>query len=181
MDICKTQNVQNPHNIFPENFELQFYQAFHPLKQLGCDYFYFLGLDSGISYRFCTHENWIDFYRTENFISDDPLKRVAEHAKFIALPWEQVTHLHGKEKRTMNGRVSFGLFNGLTITKNQYNKKYIFALATELKEHDLARYLLLEKAEKLERFMCECMTIFDQYSALMFTPYPMVQPRYLHN
>jgi hypothetical protein len=42
MDICKAQNIQNPHNIFPENFELQFYQAFHSLKQLGCDYFYFL-------------------------------------------------------------------------------------------------------------------------------------------
>lgn len=55
------------------------------------------------------------------------------------------------------------------------------ALATELMEHDLARYFLLEKAEILEKFMCECMTIFDQYSALLFSPYPLVQPRYLHN
>lgn len=175
MDIPKT------HNLFPESFEFQFYQAFRSLKKLGCDYFYFLGLDSGSSFRFCTHENWIELYHSENFISYDPLKRVAKHAKFIALPWEQVTHLHGKEKRTMNGRISFGLFNGLSITKNFYDKKYIFALATELKTHDLARYLLLEKIGYLEKFICDCITVFDQYSTLISVKYPIVQPMYLYN
>ncbi|WP_058535345.1 autoinducer binding domain-containing protein [Legionella saoudiensis] len=174
MDIFNALETRSLHNIFPENFELQFHQVLHSLKQLGCDYFYFLGLDSGISYRFCTHENWIDFYHDERFISNDPLKRVVEDTKFIALPWEQVTHLHGKEKRAMCGRVSFGLFNGLTIAREYRNKKYIFALATEFKEHDLARYLLLEKTGKLEQFICDCMRLFNQYTTLMLKPRSMV-------
>jgi len=170
MDVHAISNVRNLHGIFPQKFELQFYQAFRRLKDLGCDYFYFLGLDSGISYRFCTHEDWMDFYHDEKFILNDPLKRVVENSTFIVAPWEQITHLHANEKKTMYGRISFGLFNGVTIAREHRNRKYIFALATELKEHDLARYLLLEKMDTLERFVCDCMRLFDQYLMLMFKP-----------
>ncbi len=150
-------------NLFPEIIELQFYKAFRTLKMLGCDYFYFLGSDSGISHRFCTHDDWIDFYYDEKFIFNDPLKRIAESSTFLALPWEQITHLHGADKKTMCGRISFGILNGLTIARQHQNRKYIFALATELKEHDLARYLLLEKTVELEKFICDCIRVFDQY------------------
>ena len=170
MDICATQKARSLHNTFPEKFELQFYQAFHTLKLLGCDYFYFLGLDSGVSYRFCTHDDWIDLYHEEKFILNDPLKRVIEDTKFMVLPWEQVTHLHGNEKRTMYGRISFGLFNGLSVARDHRNRKYIFALATEFKEHDLSRYLLLEKTHELEKVICNCMKLFDQYLTLMLQP-----------
>ena len=74
----------------------------------------------------------------------------------------------------MCGRVSFGLFNGLTVSREYQNIKYIFALATELKEHDLARYLLLEKIDSLEKFIQDCMKLFDQYLLLMFNPVPLV-------
>ena len=153
---------------FPEQFELQFNKAFRSLKLLGCDYFYFLGIDGDKRHRFCTHEDWMDIYYEEKFILNDPLKRISENTTFIALPWEQVTHLHGHEKRTMCGRVSFGLFNGLSIAREYRKRKYMFALATELKEHDLARYLLVEKIDKLEKFIQDCMKIFDQYLLLMF-------------
>ncbi|MFT4058386.1 MAG: hypothetical protein QM652_02445 [Legionella sp.] len=129
-----------------------------------------MGLDAGLSYRFCTHEDWIDFYHDEKLILNDPLKRVIEDTKFIVLPWEQVTHIHGNEKRTMSGRISFGLFNGLTIARKHHNRKYIFALATELKEHDIAKYLLLEKTNQLEKFVSDCMRLFDQYLLLMLEP-----------
>jgi hypothetical protein len=171
MHLAVTQNLRSP---FPEQFELQFNKAFRSLKLLGCDYFYFLGTDGDTSYRFCTHEDWIDFYYEEGFILHDPLKRIAENTTFIALPWQQVTHLHGNEKKTMCGRISFGLFNGLTVAREYQNRKYIFALATELKEHDLARYLLLEKIDSLEKFIQDCMKLFDQYLLLMFNPVPLV-------
>lgn len=171
MHLAATQNLRNP---FPEQFELQFNKAFRLLKALGCDYFYFLGTDGDTSYRFCTHEDWIDFYYDEKFILNDPLKRIAENTTFIALPWQQVAHLHGNEKKTMCGRVSFGLFNGLTIAREHQNRKCIFALATESKEHDLARYLLIEKIDTLEKFIQDCMKLFDQYLLLMFNPVSVV-------
>lgn len=153
-------------DLFSEKFELQFNEAFRSLKLLGCDYFYFLGIDAATRYRFCTHEDWIDFYYDEKFIFNDPLKRIAENSKFVALPWEQITHLHGDEKKTMCGRISFGLYNGLTIAREYKKRKYIFALATESKEHDLARYLLLEKIGALEKFIQDCMNLFDHYVSL---------------
>ncbi len=155
--------VQNLHHSFSEQFELQFNKAFRSLKMLGCDYFYFLGTDSGISYRLCSHEDWIDFYADEKFILSDPLQRISKNSTFIALPWEQITLLHGNEKKAMYGRVSFGLFNGLTIAREHRKRKYIFALATESKEHDLARYLLLEKIDTLETFIQDCIKLFNQY------------------
>jgi hypothetical protein len=170
MDVYAIQKIESLHSSFPEKFELQFYQSFHILKNLGCDYFYFLGLDTGASYRFCTHEDWMSFYHDEKFLLNDPLKRIVDNSKFIVTPWDQITHLHSNEKKTMYGRVSFGLFNGLTISREHHYRKYIFALATELKEHDLARYLLLEKTDKLEKFVCDCMKLFDQYLILMHKP-----------
>ena len=155
------------YNSFPESFELEFNTVFRSLKKLGCDYFYFLGKDAGNSYRFCTHEDWMDFYYDEKFVFNDPLKRIVENTSFIALPWEQVTHLHGHEKKTMYGRVSFGLFNGLSIAREYRKRKYIFALATELKDHDLARYLLIEKIKPLEQVIQNSMKLFDQYLLLM--------------
>lgn len=173
MQLAVTQTIKNP---FPEQFELQFNKAFRSLKALGCDYFYFLGIDTSTdtSYRFCTHEEWMDLYYEEGFILNDPLKRVAENTTFIALPWQQVTHLHGNEKRSMSGRISFGLYNGLTIAREYRNKKYIFALATESKEHDLARFLLIEKIDSVENFIQDCMKLFDQYLLLMFNPVSVV-------
>lgn len=170
MEVCTINNTKNLHNYFPENFELQFYKIFRKLKNLGCDYFYFLGLDSGISYRFCTNDNWMSFYRDEKFVLNDPLKRIVETTNFIITPWNQITHLHGSEKKTMQGRISYGLFNGLTITREFRSRKYIITLATEMKEHDLARYFLLEKLNHLENFVYECMQLFDQYLTLMFKP-----------
>lgn len=168
MHVAAVQkNLKNP---FPEQFELQLNKAFLPLKALGCDYFYFLGIDADTSYRFCTHEDWMDVYYDEGFILNDPLKRIAENTSFVALPWQQVTHLYANDKRTMCGRTSYGLNHGLTIAHGHQNRKYIFALATELKEHDLARYLLLEKTSVLEKFVQDCMKLFDQYLLLMFNP-----------
>lgn len=162
--------ANSAYHTFPEGFELQFGKAFRLLKVLGCDYFYFIGTDTGLRHRFCTDENWIDFYAAEKFIFNDPLKRIAESSTFIALPWQQVTHLHGNDKKTMSARTSFGLHNGLTIAKEHQNRKYIFALATELKEHDLARYLLLQNIDTLEKIILDCMRVFDQYLLLMNNP-----------
>ncbi|USQ12955.1 autoinducer binding domain-containing protein [Legionella lytica] len=162
MDVSKQQSSYL-HSTFPEQFELQFYKNFHSLKRLGCDYFYFLGFNSGQSHRFCTDSNWIDFYYDEKFILDDPLKRIAEASSFIALPWSQITFSKKSEKKAIEGRLSFGLYNGITITRERNNKKYIFALSTEEMSHDLARYLLLEKSLILEDFLTNCMQLFDQY------------------
>ncbi|MCE3043961.1 autoinducer binding domain-containing protein [Legionella sp. 16cNR16C] len=167
MDLQAAPKAKNPHNSFHEKFELQFYQAFHTLKRLGCDYLYFLAVENGVSYRFCTHENWMDIYNTEKLILNDPLRRVAESGTFILVPWAQITHLHGNEKKTMCARVSHGLFNGMTISRQFRNRKYIFALATELREHDLARYLLLENMNKLEQVICNYTKLFDQHMRIM--------------
>jgi hypothetical protein len=171
MDTNAIAKVITVYYNFPEKIELQVYQAFRSLKELGCDYFYFLGQASGNSYRFCTHENWMEAYHGEKFVLNDPLKRVVESTPFIILPWEQISFLHGKEKKTMYGRISFGLFNGLTISREYQNRKYIFALATESKEHDLARYLMLVKTDTLEKAIYDCMKLFDQYLMLMFEPH----------
>ena len=122
MDADKQKN-NYLYNTFPEQFELQFYKNFLSLKNLGCDYFYFLGLDSQVCHRFCTHENWIDFYYDEKFILNDPLKRIAEKTNFIALPWSQVTYSNSHDKTAIKGRNSFGLYNGITITTERNQKK----------------------------------------------------------
>ncbi|RAP34624.1 hypothetical protein B1207_15180 [Legionella quinlivanii] len=170
MDLQLYSKSKNPHGSFPEKFELQFYQAFHTLKKLGCDYLYFLGIEDQISYRFCTHDYWMDIYNTEKLILNDPLRRVSESSNFILLPWTQITHLHGDEKKTMNARSSNGLFNGLTISRQHNNKKYIFALATELKDHDLARYLVLENINTVEQVFSYYIKLFNQYLALQCEP-----------
>ncbi|MFO2625239.1 autoinducer binding domain-containing protein [Legionella pneumophila serogroup 1] len=167
MDLSKQQS-KYLHSSFPEQFELQFYQNFHSLKKIGCDYFYFLGFNSGMSHRFCTDDNWIDFYHDEKFILDDPLKRIAEASTFIALPWSQITYSKKSEKKAIAGRQYFGLYNGITITRERNNKKYIFALSTEEMSHDLARYLLLEKCQILQNFITNCMNLFDQYLYMTF-------------
>lgn len=167
MDLSKHQS-KYLHSTFPEQFELQFYKNFHSLKKLGCDYFYFLGFNSGMSHRFCTDDNWINFYHDEKFILDDPLKRIAEANTFIALPWSQITFSKKSEKKAIEGRQSFGLYNGITITQERNNKKYIFALSTEEMSHDLARYLLLEKSSILQDFLTNSMNLFDQYLCMIF-------------
>jgi hypothetical protein len=162
--------TNNIFNLFPEQFELQLIKALRPLKLLGCDYFYFLGMDGENCHRFCSHEDWIDHYNKEKFSVNDPLKRLVNDTSFIALPWEQLTHLNKNEKKPMDCRISYGLFNGLTIAREYRGKKYILVLATESKEHDLARYLMLEKIEPLEQFVRDCMRLFDQYLLLMSHP-----------
>lgn len=163
MESLTVQKVKNFHSLFTEHFELQYYQKFRKLKLLGCDYFYFLGTTETETYRFCTHADWIEIYHEERFLLNDPLKRVIENTKFIVLPWDQLAHIHGDEKRTMLGRVSFGLHNGLTISREHNNRKHIYALATETKDHELAKYLLIEKMHNLQEMVFDCISIFNQY------------------
>lgn len=162
-----SSQIKNVYHCFPEEIEIQFNKIFRLIKILGCDYFYFIGEDTGARHRFCTHVDWLDFYATERLVLNDPLKRVAESSKFIALPWQQVTNLYGKDKLTMSARTSFGLYNGITIAREHQQRKYIFALASELKEHDLGRYLLLEKVDSLQKVVYDTMKLFDQYIIFM--------------
>ncbi|HDV5709459.1 autoinducer binding domain-containing protein [Legionella pneumophila] len=152
---------------FDENQELLFNKQLRPLNALGCDYFYYLVSDCNSknnSYRFCTHEDWMDFYYEEKLIDNDPLKRIMEQSTHSILPWNQTSFMNKNEKRTMSGRYAFGLFNGLSIVSNYKDKKHIFVLATEHKEHDLARYLLLEKELELKKLMGGCIALFNEYS-----------------
>ncbi|HAU0227381.1 TPA: hypothetical protein JBF13_05320 [Legionella pneumophila] len=155
---------------FDEKRELLFNKHFRPLNALGCDYFYHLVADSkpqNDSYRFCTHEDWMDFYYEEKFIDNDPLKRLAENANISVLPWNQASVMNKSEQRTMSGRSAFGLHNGITIIQKYNDKKYIFVLATESREHDLARYLLHERSGELKRLMQGCITVFDDFTRLV--------------
>jgi hypothetical protein len=77
------------------------------------------------------------------------------------LPWDQVNFQNKSEKRTMSARSSFGLNNGISIVSNYNTHKHILVLATEHKEHDLARYLLLKQSYKLTQLMKSCITVFD--------------------
>ena len=156
------------HRTFNEPFELQFTKQLQPLNALGCNYFYFLVSDvndQNKSYRFCTHEDWIDFYHYEKMLNHDPLKRMAQSLNFAVIPWKQVSHINSQEKMTMAGRGDFGLYNGLTITRSFQDKKYIFVLATEHNDHDLARFLLIENSDQLEVFIQNCMRAFKLYRA----------------
>ncbi|HAU0125570.1 TPA: hypothetical protein F8S86_05405 [Legionella pneumophila] len=149
---------------FDENQELLFNKKYRPLNALGCDYFYYLVSDQtskNKSYRFCTHEDWMDFYYEEKLIDNDPLKRIIENSNASILPWNQVSIMNKSEKRTMSGRSSFGLYNGLSIASKFNDKKYIFVLATEHRDHDLARYLLLEKNYELKKLMHACITSLE--------------------
>lgn len=148
---------------FDEKRELLFNKQLRILNALGCDYFYYLVSDpkpQNDSYRFCTHEDWMDFYYEEKLVDHDPLKRIAENANTSVLPWNQASIMNKNEKRTMSGRSAFGLHNGITIVQKYQEKKYIFVLATESREHDMARYLLLERNDELKRLMYGCITSF---------------------
>ena len=149
---------------FNEAQELQINQAFHPINKLGCDYLYYLSYsstDKNKSYRFCTHDNWLDFYYEEKLIATDPLKRIMINTNNAVLPWDQVNFQNKSEKRTMSARSSFGLNNGISIVSNYNNHKHILVLATEHQEHDIARYLLLKQSYKLTQLMKSCITVFD--------------------
>ncbi|BCA95221.1 hypothetical protein TUM19329_15820 [Legionella antarctica] len=106
----------------------------------------------------------MDFYYEEQFIDHDPLKRIAENTHISVLPWNQASVMNKNEKRTMSGRSAFGLHNGVTIIQKYQDKRYIFVLATESRDHDLARYLLLERSDELKKLMQGCITIFDEFS-----------------
>ena len=150
---------------FKEKQELLFNKQLRPLNALGCDYFYYLVSDTNPdndSYRFCTHEDWVDFYYEDKLIDNDPLKRVIENSNISVLPWNQASIMNKSEKRTMAGRSAFGLHNGVSIVQKYNGKKYIFVLATESREHDLARFLLLEKNHELKGLMHGCITHFDE-------------------
>lgn len=152
---------------FNESFELLLNKQLQPLNSLGCDYFYFLvsaNSNKNKSYRFCTHEDWIDFYHFEKLIQSDPLKRIAQNLDSSVIPWKQVSHSSSQEKKIMEGREDFGLYNGLSITCTQKKKKYIFVLATEYRDHDLARFLLIENRTQLEVMIQNCMRAFSGYS-----------------
>lgn len=156
-DVCSRM-----YHSFDENQELLFNKQYRPLNVLGCDYFYYLVSDQTSkqnSYRFCTHEDWMDFYYEEKLIDNDPLKRIIENSNSAILPWNQVSSMNKSEKRTMAGRSSFGLYNGLSIVSKFNEKKYIFVMATEHRDHDLARYLLLEKNYELKKLMHDCITV----------------------
>lgn len=160
-----TQDVskRNFHQ-FNEYQELFINKALRPLNSLGSDYFYYLVKDNeqpNKSYRFCTHENWMDFYYDEKLIENDPLKRIIENSNNAILPWSQASFTNQYEKRTMSGRNSFGLYNGISIVNQYNNKSHIFVMATESSEHDLARYLILEKSQELKKLMRSCMGHFD--------------------
>ena len=151
---------------FHEAQELQINKAFHPINKLGCDYLYYLSYsitDQNKSYRFCTHDNWLDFYYEENLIAADPLKRIMIDTNNTVLPWDQVNFQNKNEKQTMSARSAFGLSNGISIVSNYDNHKHILVLATEQQEHDLARYLLLEKSHELSKFMKSCISVFNNF------------------
>ena len=146
---------------FDEKQELLLTKQLRPLNTLGCDYLYYLISDQtskNKSYRFCTHENWMDFYYEEKLIDNDPLKRIVENSNISILPWNQASFMNKSEKRTMSARSAFGLYNGVSIASKFNNKKYIFVMATEHRDHDLARYLLLEKNYELKKLMHDCIT-----------------------
>ncbi|CAM2802553.1 autoinducer binding domain-containing protein [Legionella pneumophila subsp. fraseri] len=149
---------------FDEKQELLFNKQLRPLNALGCDYFYYLVSDQtskSKSYRFCTHEDWMTFYYEEKLIENDPLKRIVEKSNISVLPWNQASFMNKHEKQTMSGRSAFGLYNGVSIVSKFNNKNYIFVLATEHRDHDLARYLLLEKNYELKKLMHGCITSLE--------------------
>lgn len=150
---------------FTEPQELKLSKALRPIHKLGCDYLYYLNYNPtshNISYRFCTHEDWLDFYHEESLVTADPLKRVMINSKNAVLPWEQVNFQNKAEKQTMSARTSFGLNNGISIVCDYNNNKHILVLATENKEHDLARYLLQEQCHMLNTLMKNCIAILDE-------------------
>jgi len=152
---------------FDETQELFINKKLRPLNTLGSDYFFYLVSDhtpQNKSYRFCTHEDWMDFYYEEKLINNDPLKRIMESSSNSVLPWSHASFTNKNEKRTMSGRSTFGLYNGLSIVNQYNNRKHIFVMATENKDHDLARYLLLEKSNELKKLMQGCMAHFHNFS-----------------
>lgn len=155
---------------FDEKHELLFNKQLRPLNALGCDYLYYLVSDqtsNNKSYRFCTHEDWMDFYYEEKLIDNDPLKRIVEKSNISILPWNQASFINKHEKQTMSGRSAFGLYNGVSIVSKFNDKKYIFVMATEHRDHDLARYLLLEKNYELKKLMHGCITLFDDFNGII--------------
>lgn len=105
-------------------------------------------------------------YYEEKFIQNDSFKRIAEYNKSVVLPWDQVTHLDEKERRTMEGRNSFGLHHGLTISQHKSGRSFTFVFATETKEHLLAQYILHEKSEQLKSTIKDLVSVFDQHVLL---------------
>ncbi|ABQ56685.1 hypothetical protein LPC_2784 [Legionella pneumophila str. Corby] len=101
------------------------------------------------------------FYYEEKLIENDPLKRIVEKSNISVLPWNQASFMNKHEKQTMSGRSAFGLYNGVSIVSKFNNKNYIFVLATEHRDHDLARYLLLEKNYELKKLMHGCITSLE--------------------
>jgi hypothetical protein len=153
-------NQTDAHPSFTEDCEIQLYSSYKKLRSFGCTYMYYT-INHPIQgrLRFSTNEEWINLYLEENLIKNDPIKAVCEQKKSRILSWNQVPILSPEQKKTMEARGSFGIYNGINIIQHDSNGiSKIIALCTDSKSHDFG-YEILKNSSLLKEIVSEIFAV----------------------
>ncbi len=139
------KNIILPSNPFTEDLELQLFSFYKQFSLYGCTYMYYTITDPNKGrIRFTTNEDWIRLYLEDNLVSHDPIKIICEQKRNAILSWKNIPISSRSQKKTMEGRNSFGLHDGMNIIhfdeKNGLHK--ILALCTDCKSHNFSQEIL---------------------------------------
>lgn len=135
----------NTNFCFTEEQEILFYDSFKKIQPYGCTYLYFTIIDKNLGrIRFSTDENWLNVYLEEGLLNDDPMKAASEQSISRILPWKHVSITCKSEKKVMQARSSFNIYNGINFISSHNNTHQVLTLCTNTPSHDLPKEILTQ-------------------------------------
>lgn len=134
---------QNTDFNFTEKLEILFYNSYKILQTYGCTYMYYTIIDKIHGrIRFSTDENWLNTYLTDGLVNDCPMKAASEQKISRILPWCHVPISCKMQKKVMDARKSFNIYNGINFINFQNNSHRILTLTTDCASHDLPKEIM---------------------------------------
>lgn len=130
---------------FTEDLELKLYSYYKHFRLYGSTYMYYT-INDPIKgrLRFSTDENWIKIYLEDSLIENDPIKGVCDQKKNRIVSWKNIIISNRAQKRTMDARNSFGIYNGVNIINHDRatGLQKVLALCTDCKSYNLSHELI---------------------------------------
>lgn len=130
---------------FTEDLELQLFSYYKQFQLFGCTYMYYTINNPTIGrIRFTTNYDWIGVYLQDSLILDDPVKQFCEKKQTKIIHWKNIPILNNNQKKVMDGRNSFRIYNGMSIIKYDYSTRLekVLALSTDCASYDFPNEIL---------------------------------------
>lgn len=130
---------------FTEDLELKLYSYYKHFRLYGSTYMYYT-INDPIKgrLRFSTDEDWIKIYLEDSLIENDPIKEICDQKKNRIVSWKNIIISGRAQKKTMEARNSFGIYNGLTIINHEHatGLQKVLTLCTDCKSFNLQHELI---------------------------------------